>query len=377
MRRFKIGFIVNPFAGIGGAVALKGSDGKETRDEALKRGAERKASSRAMQALEQLSEVASQIDWYTAAGELGEQQLKSVGHQAHVVYTPESAQTEAQDTKEALTKLIEQGIDLLLFAGGDGTARDVASVIGDSELPVIGIPAGVKIHSGVYAVTPKAAGKVLAELVSGRLTTLRDADVMDIDEEAFRKGTVRAKRYAELMVPGELEYMQSVKMGGKESSELVLADIAADVIESMDDDALYIMGSGSTVAAIMEDLGLENTLLGVDVIRSQSVVASDVGQKDLEKLVEEHESVYLVITLIGGQGHIFGRGNQQLSPLVIRKVGKSRIVLVATKTKLESLEGRPLIADTGDQTLDEELQGFMPVITGYHDRTMVAVGSET
>lgn len=370
---FKIALVVNPFAGLGGSVGLKGSDGLETRAEALAKGATPRAFERSCQAINIVRPYASEISWLTAAGAMGESTLKECGFEAEVVYQPElSDDSSAEDTQRAVQAFMEAQADLIVFAGGDGTARDVCAQLGE-QLPVVGIPAGVKIHSGVYAVTPTAAGRVLEQLVKGELTTLRSADVMDIDEDAFRQGTVQARRYGEMQVPGELEYMQAVKMGGKESDELVLTDIADDVIESMEDDALYVMGSGSTVAAVMEQLGLPNTLLGVDVICNQQLVAQDVSASELEKLLSEYPEKYLVITLIGGQGHIFGRGNQQLSPQVIRAIGRDNIRLLATKTKLKALSGRPLRVDTGDTDLDREFSGFMAVTTGYHDQTMVAV----
>ncbi|MCC5880946.1 MAG: ATP-NAD kinase family protein [Idiomarina sp.] len=369
---FKIGLVINPFAGIGGAVGLKGSDGAQTREEALAKGAEQKAAQRAAEALAMLADDTADISWLTAAGAMGADTLSNLGYQHHVVYQSVGEQSESADTQSAVQAMLDAGIDLLVFAGGDGTARDVCAVIGD-QLPVVGIPAGVKIHSGVYAVSPRGAGRVLEQLVSGQLTSVRHADVMDIDEDAFREGTVRARRYGEMLVPKELEYMQAVKMGGIESDELVLTDIADDIFERMEDDTLYVMGSGTTVAAVMDNLGLENTLLGVDAVVNEELVGSDLTAQALELLLTEYQHAYLVITLIGGQGHLFGRGNQQLSPAVIRKIGRERIIVVATKTKLKALNGRPLQVDTGDSDLDQALSGFIQVTTGYHDRTMVAV----
>ena len=369
---FRIGLVVNPFAGIGGAVGLKGSDGAETRELALAKGAQQRASERVATALSLLSDYQDHIEWVTAAGAMGADTLKTLGVAPHVVYQPSSGQTEARDTQAAVQMMLGADIDLLVFAGGDGTARDVCSVVADA-IAVVGIPAGVKIHSGVYAVSPKAAGKVLQLLVSGQLTTVRHADVMDIDEDAFRQGTVRARRYGEMLVPQQLEYMQAVKMGGRESDELVLTDIADDIIERMDDDVLYIMGSGTTVAAVMERLGLDNTLLGVDAIMNGTLVGSDLTASELEAMLDENAQAVLVLTVIGGQGHVFGRGNQQLSASLIRRVNRQDIWLVATKTKLQQLAGRPLRVDTGDDQLDRELSGFIQVTTGYHDRTMVAI----
>ena len=370
---FKLGLIVNPVAGLGGTVALKGSDGAHTAAKAIELGAEPKANSRTKAALEVLLPYKERLTIYTVNGDMGEQTAKALGFNVEVVYNT-SAITTPDDTEQAAKILKNSGVDLVLFAGGDGTARNICHAIEDT-IPVLGIPAGCKIHSGVYAITPKAAGRVVEMLVKGELVTLADADVMDIDEDAFRQGTVKAKRYGEMQTPSEVRYMQAVKNGGKETDELVLADIAAHVVSQMDEDTFYIMGSGSTVEAIMEEMGLENTLLGVDLIKDQTLVAQDLTAKQLLELTHD-QSTKLVITLIGGQGHIFGRGNQQLSPVLIRAIGKENIIVVATKTKLLALNGRPLICDTGDGELDDELTGYIKVTTGFNDHIMYAVGHQ-
>ncbi|WP_404402459.1 ATP-NAD kinase family protein [Idiomarina seosinensis] len=370
-QRLSIGFVVNPFAGIGGAVALKGSDGAETREKALQLGAELKAGCRAEQTLSVIEPYRDRIQFVTAAGAMGADLLEQRGFFYQSVYQPDQQQTSAEDTQQAVQCIQQQGVDILVFAGGDGTARDVYQCLNETQL-VLGIPAGVKIHSGVYAVSPKAAGRVIERLIKGQLSSLHLADVMDIDEELFRQGIVKARRFGEMLIPAELEYVQAVKMGGKESNELVLADIAAEVIERTDDEHL-IMGSGSTVAAIMEEMGLDNTLLGVDWVHQQQLLARDLTEAELYQRVKEQNPgrVKLVITLIGGQGHIFGRGNQQLSPRILRHVGRDNIYLVATKKKLEGLQGKPLLMDSGDEALDKDWSGLITVITGYHDEVVV------
>ncbi|WP_282130306.1 ATP-NAD kinase family protein [Pseudoalteromonas aliena] len=370
---FKLGLIVNPVAGLGGTVALKGSDGAQTAARAIELGAEPKANSRTKAALEVLLPYKERLTIYTVNGDMGELTAKALGFNAEVVYNT-SAITTPDDTEQAAKVLKDCGVDLVLFAGGDGTARNICHAIEDT-VPVLGIPAGCKIHSGVYAITPKAAGRVVEMLVKGELVTLADADVMDIDEDAFRQGTVKAKRYGEMQTPSEVRYMQAVKNGGKETDELVLGDIAAHVVSQMDEDTFYIMGSGSTVEAIMEEMGLENTLLGVDLIKDQTLVAQDLTAAQLLQYTHQ-QSTKLVITLIGGQGHIFGRGNQQLSPALIRAIGKENIIVVATKTKLQALNGRPLICDTGDGELDDTLTGYIKVTTGFNDHIMYAVGHQ-
>ncbi|RUO55883.1 ATP-NAD kinase family protein [Pseudidiomarina homiensis] len=376
MTEFRLGLVVNPAAGLGGSVALKGSDGAETAARARELGAEPKASKRAAQALKELVNGKVDCRIFTGANGLGEDSCALAGVPCEVIFHGHEPST-ADDTKALTQALVESGVDLLLFAGGDGTARDVYAVV-PSEQPVLGIPAGVKIHSGVYAVSPRAAGKVVVQILQGHLTTVTHADVMDIDETAFRSGTVRAKRYGEMLVPEELRYVQAVKMGGKESDELVLTDIAADVIERMEDDVLYIMGSGSTVAAVMDELGLANTLLGVDVIKNGELVASDVTARQLEQwVVTEQQPARLVVTVIGGQGHIFGRGNQQLSSALLAQLlqaeGKEAIWVVATKAKLQQLNGKPLLVDTGDAEVDEQLGGLIRVTTGYHDEVFMQI----
>jgi len=367
---FRLGLIVNPLAGLGGSVALKGSDGAETAQLALARGAEPKAGLRTAQALEPLAGLPVQL--VTWPGEMGEEAARAAGFEPQVIGEIRSGVTSAEDTERAALAMVEAGVDLIMFAGGDGTARNICHVL-DDRVPVLGVPAGVKIHSGVYAVTPRAAGEVVAMLVKGELVTLSEQEVRDIDENAFRQGTVRARYYGELRVPQEHRYMQAVKQGGgKESEALVLDDIAAHVIELMEDDVRYIMGSGSTVQAVMDQLQLDNTLLGVDVVENGEVIAADCTAEQLLALTDGHEA-RLIITLIGGQGHIIGRGNQQLSVPLLQRLGKENTWVIATKTKLNALENRPLIADSGDAATNHLFSGLIPVITGYHDQVLYNV----
>lgn len=367
--RFRLGLIINPLAGLGGSVALKGSDG--VADEALARGAKPKSHLRMQQALEVILPYRDRIEIITASGSMGESLAKEMGFDVRVVHRV-GEETEATDTQAVVKVLLEETLDLLLFAGGDGTARDIYEVAGDN-LPVLGVPAGVKIHSGVYGITPHASGAVVKMLLDGELVSLMNADVMDIDETAFRQGIVKARRFGEMLVPAEPRYIQSVKMGGVEVDELMLLDIAAEVLDTMEDE-LYIMGSGTTVAAVMDELQLDNTLLGVDLVRDRELVASDLSAAQLlEQTIDQ--PVKLVITLIGGQGHILGRGNQQLSSELIKRVTKENIIILATKTKLKALEGRPLIVDSGDPELDRALCGYYRVITGFHDHVMYQVAN--
>ena len=313
-----------------------------------------------------------------------------------MVYQTSTNNTQATDTEQAIEALLSKQVDIILFAGGDGTARNIAKVVSLNaennslaQVPVLGIPAGCKIHSGVYAITPTAAGRVVELMVNKQLVTLTEGDVMDIDESLFRQGIVKAKRFGEMQIPSELRYMQAVKSGGKESNELVLQDISEDIISQMreKDEDLFIIGSGSTTDFLMQELGLDNTLLGVDLVKNQMLVASDLTEKQLwqhlmlaKQSNKKPQNIKLIITLIGGQGHVFGRGNQQLSPRIIRfileqKGGKENIIIIATKTKLIELDNKALISDTGDNDLDQLISGFMPITTGYKDQVLYPVSS--
>lgn len=366
---FRLGLIINPLAGLGGAIALKGSDDILSLDQALGLGAVPRAQPRTLQALSALQGCNVEITTYP--GEMGEDAAKQAGFQPLVLGAIQAGQTTAADTESAAQALLAAGVDLILFAGGDGTARNICNAVG-TAVPVLGIPAGVKIHSGVYAVTPQAAGQMVAMLVRGELVSLAEQEVRDIDEQAFRAGRVMARYYGELQVPQEHRYLQATKESGVEVQELVLDDIAADFADAMLDDVRYIMGSGGTVAAIMQHLGLDNTLLGVDVIENGELIASDCTAQQLLGLTQDRDS-RLVITIIGGQGHIIGRGNQQLSAELLMRLGKHNIHLVATKAKLKALGGRPLIVDSGDVGVNKMLAGMIAVRTGYADSVLYRI----
>ncbi len=371
-RQFTLGLIVNPYAGIGGALALKGSDGAAIRQQALAMGAEQKAMEKTQRALQALVPFAQNLSVLTAAGDMGETLCQALGLPHQVCYRAAATQTEAEDTQQAAQAILAHHPDVILFAGGDGTARNLYEIIGQ-RVPVVGVPAGCKIHSGVYAVTPSAAGEVLRLMVKGDIVSEMVGEVRDIDEDAFRAGKVITKHYGEMRVPQAVQYIQAVKMGGKEDDSLVVADIAAYVVELMQDypEHYFVMGSGSTVAAVMDELGCPNSLLGVDVVLNRAIVAHDVTAAELIALTHSKPTI-LVITAIGGQGHLFGRGNQQLSPAFLAALPREHIWVLATKNKLNQLTPRPLLLDTGDAALDQAMAGFYSIITGYRDRVLYA-----
>ena len=367
---FKLGLIINPMAGLGGSVALKGSDG--VAELALEKGATPKANLRTHIALNEIAHLKDKVSIVTCENLMGESCAKALGFDVDVIPLSVTDHSTADDTKKAAALIKEMGVDLLLFAGGDGTARDVCSVVED-EFPVLGVPAGVKIHSGVYGITPKASGEVLRMLIEGELVDLKTQDVRDIDEVAFRNNQVKAKLFGEMLVPEAAQFVQAVKQGGMEQEDLVLEDMAAYLADEAQDDVLYLVGSGKTTQFYMDYIHADNTLLGVDAVFNNDVVANDLTEQQILSLIEQYTSVKLIVSVIGGQGHVFGRGNQQLSADVIKKVGRENLIILCTKSKLKQLEGRPLIVDTSDVDLDKQLAGHIEIYTGYNDRVLYPI----
>jgi predicted polyphosphate/ATP-dependent NAD kinase len=366
----RIGLLINPYAGIGGPVALKGSDGESIRDEALARGAELRAVERSRRAFKVLAAAAPDTRIICWGGAMGADALVELGLEYRVCGEPAATPSEPADTRGAALALAGEDIDVLVFAGGDGTARDVLDAVGDT-IATLGIPCGVKMHSGVYAVSPEAAGELLVQLAQAGLVNVQRREVRDIDEAAFREGIVKARYYGELLTPEEGRFLQHTKVSGVESEELVAEDIAAEILETMDANTLYLVGPGSTTAAIAAALGVSGTLLGVDAIYNGRLLRADASADQLLELLNKHEGpAVIVVTAIGGQGHVFGRGNQQFSPAVIETVGLDNITIVAGKGKISGLGGQPLLVDTNDPDLDQALCGYRRVITGYHDEIL-------
>jgi predicted polyphosphate/ATP-dependent NAD kinase len=366
----RLGLIVNPLAGIGGRVGLKGSDGAEIQQKALALGAVPQSLNRAIQALEKIKAVNS-VEIITYPGEMGEDAAGACGLGYTVIGSIRPGETTPEDTRNAAREMLRLRVPLLLFAGGDGTARDVYNAVGEG-IPVLGIPAGVKIHSAVFATNPSSAGELAASYLRGRVAGLREAEVMDVDEEAFREGIVSAKLYGYLRVPFRRRLVQSLKVASGPGERASIEAIAHDVVDRMEHDCLYIIGPGSTTRAIASRLGLDKTLVGVDVVAGGELVASDVNESQLLDLVEGRRAK-IIVTPIGGQGCILGRGNQQISPEVIKKVGKDNIIVVSTAGKIHSLGGRPMWVDTGDRVVDRMFDGHIRVVTGYDEQIIYRV----
>jgi len=363
-----IGITVNPVAGMGGAVGLKGTDGEAILKKAVSLGAKPIAPARAESFLSELQSANGGIRLVVGAGSMGEDGAKNCGF-AHTILGERKRETNAEDTREIAGRMLDKGVDLLVFCGGDGTARDIQKAV-NMHLPVLGVPTGVKMHSAVFAVNPQAAARVARSFLLGDLP-LREAEVMDVDEEAFREGRVSAELYGYVLTPYEPRLIQENKMASPmtESELRNQAAIAIYVIENMKLDVIYIIGPGTTTRTIGDLLDAKKTLLGVDLFCNKAITTHDANEKQILEAIRG-KTVQIIVTPIGGQGFIFGRGNQQISPEVIRRVGLDNIVVVATAGKLRSLKG--LRVDTCDPNLDEALRSRkLKVMADYKTEYMI------
>ena len=359
-----IGFIVNPVAGMGGRVGLKGTDGMV--EEAIKRGAKPVSPHIAREFLKSLR---CEPEFLTVSDGMGEDFLRDFGLSYELVYSiGEGESTSSEDTKKACKIMMEKS-DLIVFIGGDGTARDIASVLGD-RVPVIGIPSGVKMYSSCFAITPEKGAELLCEFLKGNCA-LKDAEVLDIDENAYRNGKLSISLYGHVMIPYISEMVQDSKkeyFGDERSSK---EEIAEYMVENMEPDTLYIIGAGSTTAKIAEKMGLEKTILGIDAYYNGEIVGKDLSEMEILKLLDRYSKAKIIVSPIGAQGFIFGRGNQQISPEVIRKVGIENIIVVATPQKLR--ETPELHVYTGDEDTDSRFMGHIRVLSGYGRYTVKRV----
>jgi predicted polyphosphate/ATP-dependent NAD kinase len=365
--RKKVGLIINPIAGIGGRVGLKGSDGREIQQRALALGAVPLSGERAAQALLPLQALAAEFELLVAPGKMGEELAHRCGFDPRVI--PASSlpdrSTTAEDTRMAARSMVETGVDLILFAGGDGTARDIYAAVG-SGIPVLGIPAGVKIHSAVFGITPHCAGELAAAFLQGKRLRLQEAEVLDLDEDLYRQGHIFTRLYGTLKIPYRPAKVQNQKVPTPASQAAQAQAIAADVIERIEPGMAYLLGPGTTTRALAERLGLVKTLVGVDILTRSEMIAADVNERQILELLD-HRPLGLILTPIGGQGFLLGRGNQQISPQVIRRVGRAAILVICLASKIAALQGRPMLVDTGDAEVDRLLAGYIQVVTGYHE----------
>lgn len=364
----RIGLIVNPIAGIGGPLAARGSDLFQSLEDARRQGGLPMAQQRAERALLRLGSTAADLSILTVSGPMGADAAARSGFQPLVV-ADAAGRTTARDTRQAVQAMISHGVDLLLFAGGDGTARDVFTVAGD-RLPMVGIPTGVKMHSAVFAVSPEAAGETAA---IGKACGARQAEVMDSDEADLAAGRLSARLFGYARTPNLPRLLQPAKGARPDGGEAAIAALGRTLAREIPPDHLLILGPGTTMRAVKQAFGFEGTLLGVDAVTGGSIVALDADARRLEALCASRPEVDLLVGVVGNQGFVFGRGNQQISPAVIRAAG--RIHIIATRDKLTALPSPDLRVDSGDLALDHALAGYHRVRTGPRDSMMIRLSA--
>ena len=389
----RLGLVVNPDAGLGGKLGFKGSDGRA--EEARAAGAQDRAGPRMNQCLthllnltaSSLNRTNTQLQLVVWGGRMGGTWVPELDDSSPVSIelvgaTPDS--TTPKDTAQLVGDLLASGVEAILYAGGDGTTRDIVNALEAAgpeaqKTAVIGVPGGVKMHSGCFATTPKAAAEVVLSFAIGDLRTAI-TEVMDLDETVYAKGEWKVRMYGEAWTPSSPRFMQGAKeQVERVSEEDTIEGLAHHVATLLEDepDLMVVWGSGGTLRRMGEHLKLDLTLLGIDV-QHAGTVYSDLNEARLLEVIgahlsDEHRRVLLLLSPMGGQGFLIGRGNLQLSPDVLRLIGHANILGIATPSKLIGLEAVRI--DTGDEALDAEFQKkrFIKILQGFRTTRLIRV----
>jgi len=362
----KIGFIVNPIAGMGGSVGLKGTD--NLYEKAIELGAREVSQERAREFLENSKEVLKNFEILTVSGKMGENVLKECGIENFIIVYKTKEKTDRYDTIESARIMLKNNVDILIFVGGDGTARDIVEAV-DSKIPVLGIPSGVKMYSAVFTPTPFSAVQILKEFLKNNVS-FQEREVMDIDEEKYRMNRLEIKLYGYLKVPYLDDFVQNSKAEiYSTEDEEDKQGIAEFIIDNMENEVTYILGPGTTVKKIQELLGIEYTLLGFDAVKNKKLIGKDLNEKGILTLL--NGKVKIILSPIGNQGFIIGRGNLQLTKEVLKRINREDIIVVSTPLKLQGI--KYLLVDTGDRSLDMKFSGYYKVIVGYGRMKIVEV----
>ena len=363
-----IGVIINPIAGVGGRAGFKGSDTIAHIPDALGRGGVQNAHTLMQTVIDTIIPHADKVQFLTVAGHMGAAVLHGLDYRCVPVQGGDTAlakgvMTTAQHTVQACSQFWGK-CDMVVFAGGDGTARDMMQTY-DFKTPVLGVPAGVKMQSGVFATTAREAGLVLKHFIEGRVPSYMDCDVMDLDENALQHDILTPRYYGYMKVPHIPQYIQSAKCRPPQGDTVYIRAIANHMQSVLQSDNIYIVGAGKTTYSCLQHIGLQGSLLGVDVVHGGKLVLKDASIRDINTYCQNRTVAGIIVGCIGGQGIILGRGNQQIPPHIIRQVGKQNVIVVATPHKLSSLQNKPLRVDTGDRQLDRHFNGYITVINGF------------
>ena len=351
----KLGLIINPIAGMGGKTGLKGSDGSNTLKKALSLGAKRESANRAEQALLPLKFLSKKFTLITCSGEMGQKSCNRIGLKTDFIINIDTKDTTRIDTINAVKKMVQKKVSLILFSGGDGTACDVFNSLQD-KTPILGIPAGVKMHSSVFGTSPNAVGSLVSRIILNQLDQfpICSAEIMDLDEDMRRCDQIRTKLIGYATIPSDKFLIQNPKSYVQLNDEDSIEGIAEYLEKQLNNEATYIVGPGRTTQKFLERIGISGTLLGVDVLK--------VNYRQLD-LLSRDGLLYIISGIIGGQGFLFGRGNQQITAEKIRRVQRENIIVVASTKKIFELPRQCILIDTGNKKLDNELAGYLKVQT--------------
>lgn len=370
----RLGFIVNPMAGMGGKVGLKGTDNMV--QEALARGAQPVAPGRATEFLRGMKRNITNeyIELITCPGNMGETEAREADFPTRLLPMIIGKETTVDDTKKAIELLAAANCDLIVFVGGDGTAKDVLDGMHDRQkIPVVGVPSGVKMYSGVFAVNPMDAVEVVLAFARQE-ADLTDLEIIDTDENAIRSDVFVVKLYGFLTGPFLPARIQGSKQISPETNDEIdnQKAIGRFIFEQVPENATWILGPGTTVKRIAELLGSEKTLLGVDIYQNGKTIL-DVDEGKILREVRDWQNTWILLSPIGRQGILLGRGNQQISPEILKHVAKEHIIIAATKSKLQNIEGNTLRVDTGTVETDKTFKGYIRVIVDYREWRLMQV----
>jgi len=369
-----MGFLVNPIAGMGGRVGLKGTD--NVSNKAFAMGAKPVSPIKAIEFLKRLKklELTGKINLLTCPGVMGEDEVKSAGLKTEILSMSIGTETSAEDTKLAVKLMDELHVDLIVFVGGDGTARDIFDALkGKTTVVVLGVPSGVKMYSGIFAASVMDAAHVVQAFMEGE-AQITDFEIVDADEDAIRSDRFSTRLYGFLkgpFVPMRLLGSKQMSLETLDEHENQMA-VARFVVEDMNPKATYILGPGTTIKCIADLLGIEKTLLGVDIYRDKKVI-KDVNEEKILRAITDWNNTWIVLSPIGRQGMLLGRGNQEISPEILRRVGKEHLIVAATRSKIQGIDGSVLRVDTGDAQVDEMLRGYIKVAIDYREWRLLQV----
>ena len=376
--QMKVGFLINPIAGLGGKVGLHGTDDQYA-ELALAKGAQPLSAERALRAFRALAPFKDFFSFITVAGEMGGDLLDELDIDYVELKTINSSEsygrTSRQDTHEAVAAMFDLGTEVILFAGGDGTARDIYSVVG-ANLPMVGIPAGVKMRSGVFASYPENAAQILIDHVNNAGTKREFTEILDADSTGKSEIEINSEFFGLALTINSRSLLQNPKLVSS-NYEDDLIELAAELAQGLSPDTLYLFGPGRTTNLILNSAGFSGSAIGVDALYNGVLIGADLSELEILDLMHKYRKPFLFLGVIGGQGFLLGRGNQQLSFRVLERIGEDNIYILAGSKKLSGLFPSRLFVDLGEDVQGTFLRGYRHVHTSPGRTTLCNLVSAT